>query len=120
MTNFKFAVLQVSPAALERLPALLERYAVDVSGGVTIDGEPIAAPSGLEENVTATLFVDDIARTRFRLAVMDGVSIAPLPVMDGESITGYRVPCCYPAELLSDIQRDPQPEPEWFDGVQIL
>ncbi len=120
MTNFKFAVLQVSPAAMERLPALLERYAVDVSGGVVIDGEPIAAPSALEQSVSATLFVDDTARTRFRLASLDGVSIAPLPILDGESITGYRVPCCYPAELLSDIQRDPQPELELFEGIQIL
>ncbi len=101
---------------LQYLQEYFDRYSVDTSlEPQTIDGVPVVQSYAEREPVIASIFGDDLPRKRFRTASIFRGTI-PFEPSDG----GYILRCCWPETFINDINRDPQPEPEWFEGVRIV
>ncbi len=100
----------------EFLAEFFGRYSVDTAANTqSIDGTAVIQSYTESDPVLATIFPDNAPLTRFRKAsIFDGT----LPLERAEG--GYVLRCCWPETFIADLQRDPQPEPEWFAGVQIL
>jgi hypothetical protein len=125
MIEFISAKLHIAPEKMGDLPAILERYAVNVSGGnVKVNGTLLPLTPFSDTNIAAAVHIDDVETSRFRVAVVDGVSINPAPIYpERENITesnpvGYLISCCWNKALLDDINLDPKPE--WLAGVELV
>ena len=81
------------------------------------------------DNGLAAVHWEDEARMRRRKASVYDGSIVPTqfnpPLAPGElpverSPVGRSIECGWHPQFLADLQRDPQPEPELFEGIYIL
>ena len=72
------------------------------------------------ESGLSTVHWDDTAHTQQRNASIYDRSIRPLPVIESGVIIGYKIRCGWHPQFIADVRRDPQPEPELFEGIEIV
>ncbi len=73
---------------------------------------------------------DESEQTRRRQASLFDGTIVPTPIKDGPEpadfavdtrpVVALQISCGWPEAFLTDLQRNPQPEPDLFGGITII
>ena len=122
-----FPAGRLTPGFIEQY---IGRYSIEITGPQSLNGQWMTLEPTEENQSLSIIYVDNPRLAMFRKASVYDGTLRPEPVYDpplaesespeSREPVGYIIPALWPENFLADIRRDPQPEPEFFEGVYVV